>query len=154
MAVGLGNVDARTDGCRHGLFNEIHLPGAGLNAGIDDSTLFHLGNAGGDTDDNPGLEEGHACHLVDELPQHPLRHVIVGNNTLPQGTDSHDVAGGTAQHSLGLGAHLEQLASILIQSHHRGLVEDNALALYIYQNRCGTQIDTDILRHGHKIPPH
>ena len=29
--------------------------------------------------------------------------------------------------------------------HHGGLIEHNALTLDIYQHRCGTQVDTDIL---------
>ena len=93
----------------------------------------------------PLLGEGHARHLVDKLPQHPLRHVVVGDDALTQGADGHDVAGGTAQHGLGIGAHAEQAAVVLVDGHHRGLIEHNALALDIYQYRCGTQVDTDIL---------
>ena len=37
----------------------------------------------------------------------------------------------------------------LVHRHHRGLIEDNALALYIYQNGSGTQIDTDIFCKRH-----
>lgn len=87
-----------------------------------------------------------AADLADELLEHPLGHVVVGDDALPQGTDGHDVAGGTAQHSLGVGAHAEQAAVVLVDGHHGGLIEHNALALDIYQHRCGTQVDTDILR--------
>ena len=44
-----------------------------------------------------------------------------------------------------IGAHAEQAAVVLVDGHHRGLIEHNALALDIYQYRCGTQVDTDIL---------
>ena len=134
MAVGLGDVDAGADGGGHGLFNEVDLPGAGLDARVDDGTLLHLGDAGGHADDDPGLKEGHAGHLVDELPQHPLRHIVVGDDALPQGADGDDVAGGPAQHGLGLRAHLQQLAGGLVHGHHRGLIQNDALSLHIYQH--------------------
>ena len=149
MAVGLGDVDAGADGGGDGLFDQIHLPGAGLDTCVDDGALLDLSDAGGHADNDPGLEEGHAGHLVNEFLQHFLGHVVVGDDALPQGTDGDDVAGGTAQHGLGLGAHLQQLAGVLVQRHHGGLVQHDALALHIYQNGSGTQIDTDIFCHGH-----
>ena len=88
-------------------------------------------------------------NLVDELLQHPLRHVIVGDDALPQGADGHDVAGGPAQHGLGLGAHLQELAGILIHGNDGGFVEDHALALHIDQDGCRPQVDADVFRPGH-----
>ena len=150
VAVGLGDVDARADGRRYRLLNKIHLPGAGLNTGIDDGALLNLRDTGGHADDDPGLEEGKARDLMNKLLEHPLRHIVVGDNALPQRPDGDDVAGGTAQHSLRVRAHLQQLAGGLIHSHHRGLVEHNALALYIYQYGGGTQVDTDIFCDPHR----
>ena len=150
VAVGLGDVDARADGRRYRLLNKIHLPGAGLNTGIDDGALLNLRDTGGHADDDPGLEEGKARDLMNKLLEHPLRHIVVGDNALPQRPDGNDVAGGTAQHSLRVRAHLQQLAGGLIHSHHRGLVEHNALALYIYQYGGGTQVDTDIFCDPHR----
>ena len=66
-------------------------------------------------------------------------------SVMPEGADGHDVAGSTAQHGLSLGAHLQQAAGILVDGHHRRLVEHDALTLNIDQYRCGTQIDPDIL---------
>src|SRR5699024_9474252 len=109
MAVRLGNVDAGADGGGYGLLNEEHTTAAGLDTGVHHSALLYFGNAGGDTDDDPGLEEHKACHLADEFPQHPLSHVVVGDNALPQGTNGDNVAGGTAQHLTGFLAHLQKL---------------------------------------------
>ena len=39
--------------------------------------------------------------------------------------------GGTAQHLLRLGAHLQKLARILVHGHHGGLPQHHALAFYI-----------------------
>ena len=153
MAVGLGDVDARADGGRHRFLDQIHAACARLDAGVHHGTLLYLGDAGGHTDNDPRLEHLEAAgDLVNELLQHPLRHVIVGDDALTQGTNGHDVAGGTAQHGLGLGAHLQQAAGILVDGHHRRLVQHDALTLDIYQNGSGTQIDTDIFcQRTHKL---
>ena len=146
VAVGLGDVDAGADGRRHGFFNKVDTAGACLTAGVDDGTLLHLRDAGGDAQHDPGREQVEAAgDLADELLEHPLRHVVVGNDAVPHGADGHDVAGSTAQHGLSLGAHLQQAAGILVDGHHRRLVEHDALTLNIDQYRCGTQIDPDIL---------
>ena len=146
MAVGLGDVDAGADGRRHGLLDEVDTAGACLTAGVDDGTLFHLRDAGGNAHHDPGREQVEAAgDLADELLEHPLRHIVVGNDAVPQGADGHDVAGSTAQHGLSLGAHLQQAAGILVDGHHRRLVEHDALTLNIDQYRCGTHIDPDIL---------
>ena len=68
VAVGLGNVDARADGRGHRLLDEVHAAGAGLNARIDHGALLYLGDAGGDADDDTGLEQLEAAgDLVQEL---------------------------------------------------------------------------------------
>ena len=147
VALGLGDVDAGADGCGHRLLDQIHMAGAGLQARVHHGALLHLGDAGGNADDDTGLEDvvEAAADLADELLEHPLGHVVVGDDALTQGTDGHDVAGGTAQHGLGVCAHAEQAAVVLVDGHHGGLIEHNALTLDIYQHRCGTQVDTDIL---------
>ena len=40
MTVGLGDVDASADGCGHRFFNEVDLPGASLDARVDDGALL------------------------------------------------------------------------------------------------------------------
>ena len=144
MAVGLGDIHPRADGGGQGLLDEVHPPGAGLDARVNDGALLHLGDAGGHADNHPGLEHPHGGHLADELPQHPFGHIVVGDNALPQGTDGHNVAGGLAQHLLGLCAHLEQLAGVLVQRHHRRLPQHNTLVLDIDQHAGGAQINADI----------
>ncbi len=100
-----------------------------------------------DADDDTGLEQLEAAHhLVQELAEHALGHVVVGDDALAQRADGHDVAGGTTQHGLRLGAHLQELAGILVDGDDRGLVvEHDALALYVHQYGGGAQVDADIL---------
>ena len=144
VPVGLGDVDAGADGRGHGLLDQIHAAGAGLDAGVDHGALLHLGDAGGHADDDPGLEQLEAVDLVDKFLEHALGHVVIGNHAVAQGTDRHDVAGRAAQHGLGVRADFQQLARVFIHRHHGGLVEHDALSLYIDQDRRGTQINANI----------
>ena len=113
--------------------------------GVYHGALLYLSDARGDADEQTGLEEREGGDLLHKLLEHPLGHVVIRDDALPQGAHGHDVARGAAQHGLGLGAHLEQLAGVFVHRHHRGLAEDYALTLDIYQNRGGAQVDADIL---------
>ena len=76
------------------------------------------------------------------------------------GTDTNvitlDVYKRQAQHSLGVGAHLQQLAGVFIHGHHGGLAQNNALSLDVYQNRGGAQVDPDVFAKQikHSLPPY
>jgi len=144
VAVGLVDVDARADGGGQRLLDEIDPSGPGLNARVDDGPLLHLGDAGGDADDHTGFKQADGGHLADELPEHPLGHVIVGDDAVPQRTDGDDVAGSTAQHLLSLGAYLEQFAAVFINGNHRGFLQDDPLILDIDQDAGSTQVNADI----------
>ena len=113
--------------------------GAGLNARIHHGALLHLRDAGGDADDDTGPEQLEAAgDLVQELAEHALRHVVVRDDALPQGTHGYDISGGTTQHSLGLSANLQQLAIVLVDGNHRGLAQHHALTLDIYKDTGGS----------------
>src|SRR5699024_10205014 len=85
VAVGLGDVDARADGGGHRLLDQVGPAGTRLDAGVHHGALLYLGDAGGHADEQTGLGEGEGGHLLDELLEHPLGHVIVGDDALPQG---------------------------------------------------------------------
>ncbi len=154
MAVRLHDVNARADGSGNGLFNQVHPPAARLYARIHHGALLHLGDAGGDADDDPGLENHKTRYLADELLEHPLSHVIIRDHALPQRADGNYVAGSAAQHLTGFLAHLQQLARILVHSHHGGLVENDAFIFHIYQYGSSTQVNPDIFRDSaHTFPP-
>jgi len=64
---------------------------------------FDPRHAAGDADHQAGGHHAAAfIALLDEVLDHLLRRVEVGDHPIPQGTDGADVAGGAAQHELGL----------------------------------------------------
>src|SRR3984957_15742830 len=84
--------------------------GAGAFGGFLDGAALDRGRARGHADDD--LRRGEAAavmHLADEMLDHLLGDLEIGDDAVAQGTDRLDVAGGAAQHHLGLvadGQHL------------------------------------------------
>jgi hypothetical protein len=65
---------------------------AGLVAGVLDRALLHAGDAARHADDDARLGEVPALvHLLDEVAQHPLGGVEVGDDAVAQRPDRHDV---------------------------------------------------------------
>lgn len=67
VTVRLGDVYARAIGRGDGALDEVDLPGAGLDHGVYDGALLDAGDAAGDADQDPGLEQAEARHSADEL---------------------------------------------------------------------------------------
>ena len=154
IAVGLGDVHARPNGRGHRLLDEVHPAGARLLARVDDGAFLHLRDDAGDADDHVGLEQPEAQHLFDKVLDHLFGHFIVGDDTLAQGTHGDDVAGGAAQHALGLRADGQRLAGVLVDGHHGRLAQGDTLALHEHQNGSSSQIYTNIVSgKKHTITP-
>ena len=69
----------------------------------------------------------------------------IGDDTILQGADCHDAAGGTADDSLCLSTHAAHLIGLGIHSHDRGFPHDDALALHVNQGIGSTQINANVL---------
>ena len=96
----------------HGLFDQVGLAGAGVEGGVVDGALLDFGNAAGDADDDARARDAEAVALVhgaDEVVQHALGDVEVGDDAVLERTYGDDVRGGTTDHALGLGADCEHL---------------------------------------------
>ena len=71
---------------------------------------------------------------------------MVGDDTGLQRMHSHHITGGSAQHIPCGSAYLEDLAGVFVHGNHRGLPNDDTLAVHIDKYIGGTQIDTQIVR--------
>src|SRR5207244_7273596 len=76
--------------------------GAGVLRRLLHGPLLDTGDARRDADDHARLGEAALVHAVDEVPQHLLADLEVGDDAVLQGTDGLDVAGRAPDHALGL----------------------------------------------------
>src|SRR5437899_11041209 len=101
--------------------------GACRDGGLLHGPLLHPGDAGGDADHDPGLgEHPPLVHLLDEVAEHLLGDVEVGDHAVLEGPDGEDVAGGPADHPLGLRPDRQDGPGLGVDRHNRRLVEHGA----------------------------
>jgi len=145
-----GDGQAGADGRHHGLFDEVHFAGLGAVGRIFDGALFHLRNLRRHADDYARMHQHLAVvRLLDEVIQHLFGDFEVGDDAVLHGLDGHDVAGGAAQHLLGLFAHGFHLAGVLVNGYNGRLVDNDALAGREDQRVGGAQINGQIAgKHG------
>ena len=142
------------DGGGHGLLDEVYLARARALGRLLDRALFHLGDAGGHADHDPGP---HQAALVvdfgDEIAEHGLRHLKVGYDAVFHGANGLDVARRAAQHALGLGPYGENLIvapRVFFYGHHGRFAEHNAVALDV--NAESLAVPKSMARSLEKIP--
>ena len=129
VAAGFGDGQACADGGDHGLLDEMNFGGLGAVGGVHDGALFNLRDLRGDTDDDAGMHHHLAVvGLLDEVVEHLFGVAEVGDDAVFHGLDGDDVAGGAAEHLLGLFADGLNLIGDLVDGDDGGLVDDDAFA--------------------------
>ena len=119
VAGGLVDGQPGADRGGHRLLDDVDPAGAGLVAGLLDRALLDGGDPAGHADDHAGLGEvATAVHLLDEVAQHLLGRLEVGDHAVLERADGGDVVGGAADHPLGLVADGEDLAGGGVDRHH------------------------------------
>src|SRR6185437_12697032 len=120
--------DADRGGHRFGDHHDL-LGSRGLRR-IAHGAPFHFGDPRGNAHDHFGLYAKNV--LVDdgleEVPQHLLGDVEVGDDAVLERPHGEDAVGGAAEHPFGLETDAFDLAGRALDRDHRGLVEDDALA--------------------------
>src|SRR6185436_15855602 len=108
-------------------------------------TLLHFGDTRGYTDDDPGfhLEDVVLDDEREEVPQHLLGDVEVGDHAVFHGTDGDYALGCSAEHALGLQPDAFDLLALTVDRDYRRLIEDNPFALHVDQGVRGAEVDTD-----------
>ena len=138
---------ARADGRHHGLFHQVHFAGFGVIGGIDHRAFFHLRDFAGDSDDDARMHQHLAAvRLLNEVVQHALGDLEVGDDAVLHGADGYDVAGRAAQHFLGFLADRFHFAIGLIDGDDGGLVHHDAFAFGIDQRVGRAQVNGQIGR--------
>lgn len=120
-----------------------------------DGAALDLGDTRRDADHNSGLVQRRSIHCPgDKLLEHVGSDVEVGNNTVLEGADCGNGAGGTSDHFLCLSADSDYLMGgrAYVNSDNGGLANDNSLTLYEHQRIRRSEVDSNILcEHGHCV---
>src|SRR5436309_10070450 len=131
----LGDGKPRADRGRHRLLDEVDLARAGGFGGLAHGSLLDLRDAERHADDDPGPHQGlPVVDLLDEVAEHRLGDLEVGDDAVLERPDRLDVAGRTAEHLLRLGPDRDDppaAPGLLVHRHDRGLVADDSLALHV-----------------------
>ena len=146
---GDGHVGADRSG--HRLLDQEHLARARIAGGVADRAAFHLGRARGhaDHDLGPARELAGAVHLLDEMLDHLLGDVDVGDDAVAKRSDRLDGAGSLAHHQLGVVAdRLDALDPVQrLDRDHRRLVQHDAATADIDHRVRGAEVDRHVVAH-------
>ena len=137
----LGDGETRTDRGRHRLLDEVRLARAGGERRLLDGALLDPGHAGGDADDDARVREAVLVHLLDEVAEHLLGDVEVGDDAVLQRADGRDRARRAAEHPLRLDADGVHLARALVDRDDRRLGEHDAAAAHVDERVRGAEVD-------------
>ena len=98
-----GDRQAGTDGSSHRFVDQVDLTGTGAQCGLLDGATLNLSGTARHTHQHTraGAEIVVVVNLLDEVLQHLLGHVEIGDHAVFHRADRGDVARGTAQHLLG-----------------------------------------------------
>ena len=114
-------------------------------AGLLHRALLNAGDPARHGDHQPRLGQmGAPVHLLDEISQHPLGHVEVGDHAVLERAHRHDVARGAADHAFSLGAHRDDLPVVRIERDHRRLVQHDATSTHVDQRVRSTEVNRHI----------
>ena len=137
----LGDRQAGADRGGHRLLDQVGLARAGGERRLLDRALLDAGDAGGDADDDARVREAVLVHLLDEVAEHLLGDVEVGDDAVLQRADRGDRPRRAAEHALGLDADGVHLAGALVDRDHGRLGEHDAAAAHVDERVRGAEVD-------------
>ena len=137
----LGDRQAGADRGGHRLLDQVGLARAGRERRLLDRALLDAGHAGRHADDDARMRPAILMDLLDEVPEHLLGHLEVGDDAVLEGPDGLDVARRAAQHALGLDADRVHLAGALVDRDDRWLGEHDAATAHVDERVGRAEVD-------------
>ena len=147
IAVWHGNINIRSNGCRHGLFNQIGFACARLVGGVHNCALLNFGDGTGYANHHARANQHVPAGLGEKVPQHLQRHIIAADDAVAQRAYHINVLRRPPEHLLRFSADADDPLGHLVNRHDRGFLEDDSPPLYIYQYRCRTEVYCNIPTH-------
>ena len=114
---------------------------------------FDAGDPRRDADHHSGLRPSVALvHPLDEVAEHLLADVEVGDHAVLQRTHRHDVARRATEHPLGLRTDRQDVAGARVHRHDRRLVEHDALAPHVDDRVRRSEVDGHVAADDIGVP--
>src|SRR5690606_9448917 len=111
-----------------------------------DRTFLDLGDARGDGEHDAGTDAQRvAVHLSDEVTQHRLRHIEVGDHAILHRPDCGDVARRAAEHAFRFLTDGTHFARGGIEGDDRRLPQYDAAVFQIHERVGRTKVDPDVV---------
>src|SRR6266511_3176619 len=159
VAARLVDRQAGADGGSHGLLDDVRrLPRPRVLGRLLDGALLDAGDPGRDADHHPGLGPPTLVNPLDEVAEHLLADVEVGDHAVLQGTNRLDVGRGAPDHPLRLHAHRQRPVVLGVDRDDRRLVQHDSLAAHVDDGVRGAEVDSHVVaddggqpRSGHLV---
>ena len=142
----LGDRQARADRRRHRLLDEVDGASTGGQRRLLDGLSLNFGDPAWDAQDDLRERQSAAATFADEVPQHLLGHLEVGDHPVPERPDRTDRGRRPADHAAGVGSDGLDPAGAVVDGDDGGLEDDDALAANEDERVGGAEIDR-------KLPP-
>src|SRR3954452_19715138 len=139
-----GPARAGADRGGHRLLDQVRLACAGAQRRLFDRALLDAGHPGGDADDDARVREPVLMHLLDEVTEHLLGDVEVGDHAVLQRPDCRDRPGRAPEHSLRLDADRVHLARALVDRDHAGFREHDAATAHVDERVRRPEVDSHV----------
>jgi hypothetical protein len=134
-----------SDSRRDRLLDQVNAPRAGGQRSLLDGPLLHLGDARGRAHDQPGVGGAPIDHLADEVAQHLLGDLEVGDHAMAQRPGGGDRRRRAPDHPLRLGSHRVHLAGRQVRGDHGRLGDDDPPPAHVDERVGGPQIDRHVV---------
>jgi hypothetical protein len=143
----VGHRQAGPDGRSHGLINDLALVGAGLAGGVFHGAALDFGDARRHPHDHARVRKpALRLDLADEMPQHGLGDVEVGDDAVAQGAHGRDARRSPPYHPLGVLPHRQDFIGDGVHGHHRGLAQQDAPPADVHQGIGRAQVNAQVRR--------
>ena len=140
---------------RHRLFDQVHFAGLGADRAVLHGPPLDLRDLRGHADDDARPQPAAAAvGLADEVRQHLLGRLEVGDDAVAHRLDRRDVARRAPEHLLGLGADRLDRAGGVVDGHDRRLADDDARAAREDAGVGGAEIDGEVVRESRQHTEH
>jgi hypothetical protein len=101
-------------------------------------------DTGGHAHDHARVRPAAVVHLLDEVPEHLLGDIEVGDHSVLERTDRLDGARRATEHALGLDANRVHFTGAGVDRHDARLGEHDAASAHVHERVGGAQVDRHV----------